>query len=426
MNFDSMKKEYIYKVLKGMPANIFMLLLAVANYAVYVNQPDVWPFDYNSYYDLVNIVVFIFLLPCLIIVFAGIFALVKSLYNILIGKEVHIVTLIVTYCALFSLLLASYGTFFKGNVNDFKRKLKWEKSLIIKSYGGEINNDKYSYIWRNDTIMYRYFVKREGLDTKREWFLDTMLIDAANESCYWTHSPELKYDIIFDHRHRFEECPKNMTFGPFDYMGKFEYIIKSVNNKPLDQYYCDSRTFCREIENDSMLYFIVDSPEKVGYVQFGKEGSIATFSDSSSNIIKAVNDSCVHRYDVVPFEETAKENGMPLLKIEEHHVHECGKSFFRNYYDVEKKKIVLRVQTREKVDDYRFINVRLFDYYGVVNMPVESYCDRELSQKDGYPVIRYVKLLEGDTLEVGRYEMENGEYVKKVSRAGDYDFAKTN
>ena len=105
-----------------------------------------------------------------------------------------------------------------------------------------------------------------------------------------------------------------------------------------------------------MLYFIVDSPEKVGYVQFGKEGSIATFSDSSSNIIKAVNDSCVHRYDVVPFEETAKENGMPLLKIEEHHVHECGKSFFRNYYDVEKKKIVLRVQTREKVDDYRFIN----------------------------------------------------------------------
>ncbi len=418
MNFDSMKKEYIYKVLKGMPANIFMILLVVVNYIAYVNSP----FDKSDG----NILRFIlFGLPFLLIAFIGICFLIRTLYKILKGKEVQIVTRIVTYFALFSLFLVTYGTFLKGSVNDFERKLKWEKSLIIKSYGGEINNDKYSYIWRNDTIMYRYFVKREGLDTKREWFLDTMLIDAANESCYWTHSPELKYDIIFDHRHRFEECPKNMTFGPFDYKGKFEYIIKSVNNKPLDQYYCDSRTFCREIENDSMLYFIVDSPEKVGYVQFGKEGSIAIFSDSSSNIIKAVNDSCVHRYDVVPF-ETAKENGMPLLKIEEHHVHECGKSFFRNYYDVEKKKIVLRVQTREKVDDYRFINVRLFDYYGVVDMPVESYCDRELSQKDGYPVIRYVKLLEGDTIEVGRYEMENGEYVKKVTRAGDYDFAKTN
>ena len=423
MNFDSMKKEYIYKVLKGMPANIFMLLLVVANYAVYVNLPgDI--FNYSDKFGI--ILVFIYLPPYLIIVFAGIFALIKSLYNILIGKEVHIVTRIVTYCALFSLLLVSYGTFFKGSVNDFKRKLKWEKSLIIKSYGGEFNNYK-EYIWRNDTIMYRYFVKREGIDTKRKWFLDTMLIDAANELCYWTHSPELKYDIIFDHRHKFDESPKNMTFGPFDYMGKFEYIINSVNNKPLDQYYCDSRTYCKKNENDSVLFFLVDSPEKMGYVQFRKDGSIVTFSDSSSNIIKAANDSCVHRYDVmVPFQETAKENGMPLLKIEEHHVHECGSSFFRNYYDVEKKKIVLRVQTREKVDDYRFIDVRLFDYYSDVSMPVESYCDRELSQKDGYPVIRYVKLLEGDTLEVGRYEMENGEYVKKVSRAGDYDFAKTN
>ena len=36
----------------------------------------------------------------------------------------------------------------------------------------------------------------------------------------------------------------------------------------------------------------------------------------------------------------------------------------------------------------------------------------------------YVRIT--DTVEVGRYEMENGEYVKKVSRAGDYDFAKTN
>jgi hypothetical protein len=34
--------------------------------------------------------------------------------------------------------------------------------------------------------------------------------------------------------------------------------------------------------------------------------------------------------------------------------------------------------------------------------------------KDGYPIIDYIKSVEPDTVEVGRYEMENGVYVKKV------------
>ena len=50
--------------------------------------------------------------------------------------------------------------------------------------------------------------------------------------------------------------------------------------------------------------------------------------------------------------------------------------------------------------NYKF--VKLYDYYSDIGM------------KDGYPIIDYIKEFDSDTLEVGRYEMENGVYVKKT------------
>lgn len=410
MNFDSMKKEYIYKVLKGMPANIFMILLVVVNYIAYVNSP----FDKSDG----NILRFIlFGLPFLLIAFIGICFLIRTLYKILKGKEVQIVTRIVTYFALFSLFLVTYGTFFKSRVETYMNELD---RVIIKSYGGEVTTLD-CYIWRNDTI-----ISRENINGK--FYIDTMIVDAENKSCYWTYKPKLKYDIILDHRYKFEESPKNMTFGPSDYMEKFEYIINSVSNKHLDQYYCDTRTYCRNFENDSILYFFVGSPEKLGYVQFRKEDSIAVFSDSSSNI-KTVNDSCIHIYRV-NYLDIVKENGMPLLDINEL-VHECGgRHVFANYYDIEKKDFVLRVQTIEEVETCGYIYVRLYGHYDYNRnggIPVELRdCNSDIIMKEGYPIIKYIKIHSADTLEIGQYEMENGEYVKKVIRAGDYDFAKTN
>jgi hypothetical protein len=52
--------------------------------------------------------------------------------------------------------------------------------------------------------------------------------------------------------------------------------------------------------------------------------------------------------------------------------------------------------------DANYKLVKLYDYYSDIGM------------KDGYPIIDYIKEFDSDTLEVGRYEMENGVYVKKV------------
>ena len=293
----------------------------------------------------------------------------------------------------------TYGTFFKSDMEVFKTKINWEKNIVLKSYGGEIICDR--YIWRNDTIMYR--------NNNNEDIVDTMIIDTENESCYWTHSPELKYDIIFDHRYRFDESPKNMTFAPYyDYMKKFEYIINSVNNKPLDQYYCDESVYRKKFEDDSTLCFMVESGSEIGYVMFLKKNSVAIFSDSTSSI-KTESGFC-YTYKIDDWLE--KEKGLPLVKM----VERCDGYQHTDFYDFEKKDILISVQTSERLAEDKYEKVKLYRSY------------EDICMKEGYPIIKYVRMIESDTVEVGRceyvritdtvevgrYEMENGEYVKKT------------
>jgi hypothetical protein len=379
-----------------------MLLLVVVNFIAYISQPGLSPFDeITGGHHLGGVAIFFLRLALpfyLLIVIVGICALLRSLYNILTGKKVQIVTLIITYCTLFSLLLVTYGTFFKSDMEVFKTKMNWEKNIVLKSYGGEIICDR--YIWRNDTIMYR---NNEDYN-----IVDTMIIDTENESCYWTHSPELKYDIIFDHRYRFDESPKNMTFAPKDYMKKFEYIINSVNNKPLDQYYCDESVYRKKIEDDSTLCFMVESGSEIGYVMFQKKNSVAIFSDSTSSI-KTESGFC-YTYKIEGCLE--KEKGLPLVEM----VERCDGYQHTDFYDFEKKDILISVQTSERLAEGKYEEVKLYRSH-------EDVC-----MKEGYPIIEYVRIIESDTLdvgrceyvritdtvEVGRYEMENGEYVKKT------------
>jgi hypothetical protein len=398
-----MIKKYIYNAIIGLPANIFMLLLVVVNFIAYISQPGLSPFDeITGGHHLGGVAIFFLRLALpfyLLIVIVGICALLRSLYNILTGKKVQIVTLIITYCTLFSLLLVTYGTFFKSDMEVFKTKINWEKNIVLKSYGGEIICDR--YIWRNDTIMYR---NNEDYN-----IVDTLIIDTENESCYWTHSPELKYDIIFDHRYRFDESPKNMTLGPDDYMKKFEYIINSVNNKPLDQYYCDGSVYRKKFEDDSNLCFMVESGSEIGYVMFQKKNSVAIFSDSTSSI-KTKSGFC-YTYEIEGCLE--KEKGLPLVKM----VERCDGYQYTDFYDFEKKDILISVQTSERLAEGKYEEVKLYRSH-------EDVC-----MKEGYPIIEYVRIIESDTLdvgrceyvriitdtlEVGRYEMENGEYVKKT------------
>lgn len=390
---------------------VFMVVLAIVNLILFFHQPGLSPFeemkssgvrDFRPLAILFVRICWLFYLPLVVV---GTYAMIKTLYDVLTGVEVRKAKRVIAYCTLFSLFLVTIGTFSERNIYSkwraFEEKMERSETLLLHSYGGEFYNGM--DIWRNDTI----------IDRDR----GTLIIDAENNSCYWTHVPELKYDIILDQRHKFEESPKNMTYAPNGYNNRIQYIIKSVNNKSLDQYYCDGAAYRGKCGNDSLLCFVVNDDERdsMGCVWFQIEDSVALFSETS--LLKAADNDTVYNYEIVSF--VKKENGMPLLKILYHCYEEDSTGVkrerreFTDYYDIEKKKFVLCVKTTECVNpelslfDAKYKFVKLYDYYSNIGM------------KDGYPIIDYIKEFDSDTLEVGRYEMENGVYVKKVIRAGD-------
>ena len=393
---------------------VFMVVLAIVNFILHLFQPGVSPFEEmksSGGHDLGPLgilfvrICWLFYLPLVVV---GTYAMIKTLYDVLTGVEVRKAKRVIAYCTLFSLFLVTFGTFSERNIlwiayskwSAFEEKMERSETLLLHSYGGKFYNGW--SIWRNDTI----------IDRDR----GTLIIDAENNSCYWTHAPELKYDIILDQRHKFEESPKNMTYAPNGYNNRIQYIIKSVNNKSLDQYYCDEEAYRGKCGNDSLLCFVVNETEtyydkcdSVGCIWFQIEDSVALFSETS--LLKAADNDTVYDYVIKSF--VKKENGMPLLKIFYNCYEEDStgvkrkRRVFTDYYDIEKKKFVLSVKTSDLRDDAdglydRFNSVALKDHYSDIGM------------KDGYPIIDYIKSVEPDTVEVGRYEMENGVYVKKV------------
>jgi|GEM_PF-2905034 len=390
---------------------VFMVVLAIVNLILFFYQPGFSPFeemkssgghDFRPLAILFVRICWLFYLPLVVV---GTYAMIKTLYDVLTGVEVRKAKRVIAYCTLFSLFLVTIGTFSERNIlllADSKwRAFEEKRELLLHSYGGKFYNGM--DIWRNDTI----------IDRDR----GTLIIDAENNSCYWTHAPELKYDIILDQRYKFEESPKNMTYAPNGYNNRIQYIIKSVNNKSLDQYYCDEEAYCGKCGNDSLLCFVVTDAycfgcDSMGCVWFQIEDSVALFSETS--LLKAADNDTVYDYEIKSF--VKKENGMPLLKIFYNCYEEDSTGFkrqrreFTDYYDIEKKKFVLSVKTSDLRDDAdglscmydRFNSVALKDHYSDIGM------------KDGYPIIDYIKSVEPDTVEVGRYEMDDGVYVKKV------------
>jgi hypothetical protein len=389
-----------------------MVVLAIVNLILFFYQPGFSPFeemkssgghDFRPLAILFVRICWLFYLPLVVV---GTYAMIKTLYDVLTGVEVRKAKRVIAYCTLFSLFLVTIGTFSERNILEladskwraFEEKMERSETLLLHSYGGEFYNGM--DIWRNDTI----------IDRDR----GTLIIDAENNSCYWTHAPELKYDIILDQRHKFEESPKNMTYAPNGYNNRIQYIIKSVNNKSLDQYYCDEEAYRGKCGNDSLLCFVVNDDERdsMGCVWFQIEDSVALFSETS--LLKAADNDTVYDYEIKSF--VKKENGMPLLKISYHCYEEDSTGVkrerreFTDYYDIEKKKFVLSVKTSDLRDRAgglscmydRFNSVALKDHYSDIGM------------KDGYPIIDYIKSVEPDTVEVGRYEMDDGVYVKKV------------
>ncbi|MEE1085540.1 MAG: hypothetical protein UH850_17605 [Paludibacteraceae bacterium] len=403
---------------------IIMILLAITNIISFYNQPFSFsPFDETNFgnKDLSGILIWALRLGLIVylpLIIAGTYSLVKSISAVIKGEQ-GIMLRIVTFTTLFSLILVFFGTFFKESYNDFYRNHKFEKeNVIIKSYADNFQDGH--CIWRGDTII-------ERSDNS----IDTLIIDAKSNTCHWTYKPEINYEIIFDHRARFKESPKNKTYAPFDYEGKIQYIINCVNNKPVDQIYYDERCCKRKYDQDSLIVFIVDdanycNDNKFGFLLFNVKDSIATLSDSSS--FYNINENVAVRNHTL----INKANGMPLIRIDKIIIdtlkgkrYSCNETYNTDYYDIENKKFVLKdaILKESRTDTItRQIDGNDVSYRQRRKINVFYSDDAKLDYKTGYPIIDYVKTIwydsteyseeKTDTLEKGQYRMTNGMYQK--------------
>lgn len=386
-----------------------MIMLAIANLTIFFYQPmRLSPFDeITSGHHLGGFLIFGLRLGLIIylpLVIVGTFATLKSIYNTIIGIQQNRVLI---YCVLISLILVTYGTYWKKSSSEIRadnNAMKWDNELLIKFHGDEVHSE--NCIWRGDTI-----IKRRYIGFKN--YIDTLMIDSKSNTCSWTYMPDINFEIIFDHRDKFKESASNITYAPVNYYERFQYVINSVNNKPLNDYYCEQGMdgYSKKYENNSMLCFVLESNRSywdnmIGYVRFRIEDSKAVFVDSVSNIYNGLpNDVKVE----LEYETFYKKNGMPIIQVNrkiEHGIFDENFIHYYDYYDIEKTKFVLSaIKIESKVDSITGKKERIdIDYY-----PLSTY-------QEGYPDIKY-NVCRGpwdskETLETGRYIMVNGEYEK--------------
>ncbi len=408
---------------------VFMTLLAIVNINIFVFQPcKESPFDHVSPgHHLGGLVIFALMLGLIIylpLVIIGTYSTVKTLYHFISGESKRsLASLLFAIFTLISLSLVTYGTFWKEKPKDprdierekeiEKSKKDYEDRLLLKSYGGPngiIIDNRCAY-WGNSIIF------KEGNN------VDTLIVNSADNTCHWTYNPEVNYEIIFDNRNKYGIIQNSNSIDEFlDYRGKLQYIINSINNKCVDQYHCDKDSYKYKFENDSVICFAVDSidddwHDKKAFLLFRIQDSIATLVDSSSNIYK-------DRKDYVGLNTEGfikKENGMPILKTRirmEQSPIEKTYTHYYDYYDIEKKKFVLKALVLdEKYDSVtnktHRIEVDIRDYMA------------DIKYKNGYPVLQYTKFAseskenevsssEDDkkVIETGEYRMKNGKYQK--------------
>lgn len=411
------------KTMKNITSIIFMILLAVTNIIVYSWQPcKLSAFDHVSGgHHLGGVFVFamklglIVYLPAIVL---GTISVVMVLYRSLTeGKEKKEVPF---YCAIFTLstlVLVTYGTFWKKSISEIqieRQQKEWENELLLKSYGRDYSKEIHNRgsIYWGDTLI-----------SKHGEYIDTLVIDAANKTCHWTYKPEVNYEIIFDHRDRFEESPRNESYCPQDYDGKIQYIINCVNNHKAGQFYCDGYSYHQKYENDSIICFAIDSyysDQRKGFLLFKIQDSIVTLVDSSSNIYMYKDMKDYWQMESQGF--IAKENGMPLLKFSYEKMSKAldrNYTMFYDYYDIEKKQFVLNtLYIESKCDSVTKKGSR-------IDIDIIDYNREDFNKyQNGYPIFHYqteertfdlyeeVNEDSPRTIETGEYRMENGEYRK--------------
>lgn len=412
---------------------VFMWLLTVANLITFYNQPS----DFSIFNDvtdkwaglgtlLMTPVVFVYA----VLVIAGMISLIKTLYPILVGEKCSTLTKVTVTAVSVSLLAVGYGTFIqKQSPADFFKTMEiktssaqWDKENVLLKYGGDYEISRHESIWRGDTIIHKYY-------SSFSYYTDTLVVDEASNTCHWTYKPMVNYKIHFFNKDNFTQDAANVTFCPEGYSAKIQYIINSVNNKKVGDFYYDENTTSEVFQNDSIICFMFDKryhgKDSVGYLLFGIENGVAVLRDSMSNIYDLFDDETSdNEYHVIEY-HLNKSNGVPIVKVTSKPKSNYKEDFFYfyDYFDIETKEFVLYhapyILSRNDTVNRRYVSddMSLSDGFCFYN---DSW-----PKENGYPVIEYYtvrsirdydynELLPADTLEVGRLVMRNGKYVKEV------------
>ena len=408
-----------------------MLALAIVNLIAFFFQPDgLSPFDTpesiierlknsgtgSGAAALIMIaavwILRVFMIVYIPLIIAGTSYMVRSLFNVITGKDDP--NCFMAFFTLFSVCLVTYGTF---NPNDKHKHSygRWRsESLVVDYYGGEIYKD--DCFLHGDTILY----KTEIINNERHVdtiHIDSMVIDKATNTCYWTYSPDMTYEIISDNRAKFEKDLGNKTFEPYEYSDKFQFIINCVNNKKLDQYY-DPDGNKPKLKNDSLFLFVLDSyipynqyksdyisthKQMIGYLLFDVKDSTIMLADSSSNIYKDFDDYGALRFNT----SIRKENGSKILLQISRQTSGQKYSEYNDFYDIEKRKFVLNTLVVDEQPSSTQKEITILTEINVLD-----------SFKDGYPILEYKNTFynqaksKRDTLEIGQFEMTDGMYEK--------------
>lgn len=356
----------------------------------------------------------VFMIVYIPLIIAGTSYMVRSLFNVITGKDDP--NCFMAFFTLFSVCLVTYGTF-KPNDKHKHSYGRWRsESLVVDYYGGEIYKD--DCFLHGDTVIYKAEIchKVGRVDTIH---IDSMVIDKATNTCYWTYAPDMKYEIISDNRAKFEKELGNKSFEPYEYSDKFQFIINCVNNKKLDQYY-DPEGNEPKVKNDSMILFVLDSyvpynryksdyisthKQMIGYILFDVKDSTIILADSSSNIYKDFDDYGYFR-SCTPIR---KENGFQTLLHISRYTSGQKYSEYYDLYDIEKRKFVLSTLSLDEQPSSTQKEITILTEINALD-----------SYKDGYPILEYENTFRNkakskrDTLEIGQFEMTDGMYEKIV------------
>jgi len=398
-----------------------MWLLIVANLITFYYQPSsfsIFNHAHGKWDGLFILVMIPVVFSYAVLAIIGIILLTKNLHTILTGKESDTLTKMTVSALLFSLLAIGYGTFLKQeSLAVFFEKIEinrssnqWDREHVLLKYGGRNRIYRSNCICRGDTI----------INHPDKLIIDTLVLDKSSNTCYWTYKPMVNYRIDYFNNNLFTQDDADKSFCPLKYDERIQYVINQVNNKHENEF-----NFYRIdgvddiIKNDTIMCFLFktsnhDTTQRLGYLYFSFYNNVAVLKDSCSDIYRLINYPKDKDYRESACWAPPSEYDLPLLRSWYRKEKLINNDFIRyvDYFDILQKKPVIT-----NCPDW----IEYWDTTTESLVYITTKFERQ-PKPNGYPVFDYHTTLKAskhsldpaDTLEIGRYVMHNGEYIKEV------------